>query len=132
MNWFIAVIKKYAVFDGRARRTEYWMFNLFNFLIVFVLEIPFFAVSSMSTNSNSSLPSFLITLFTSIVSLYSLALIIPSLAVTVRRLHDIGKSGWWYFISIVPVIGGIWLLVLLCTDSEPGLNQYGPNPKEIS
>ena len=61
--------------------------------------------------------------------LYTLAIIIPSLAVAVRRLHDTGKSGWWIFISLIPLIGGIWLLVLLVTDSQPGENQYGPSPK---
>ena len=64
--------------------------------------------------------------------IYLLAIILPSLAVAVRRLHDIGKSGWMILISLIPLIGGIWLLVLLVTDSNPGNNQYGPNPKEIA
>lgn len=64
--------------------------------------------------------------------IYLLAIILPSLAVAVRRLHDIGKSGWMILISLIPLIGGIWLLVLLVTDSNPGDNQYGPNPKEIA
>lgn len=65
-----------------------------------------------------------------IYGLYLLAILIPSIAVGVRRLHDIGKSGWFMFIVLIPIVGGIWLLVLYCTDSEPGENEYGPNPKE--
>jgi len=61
--------------------------------------------------------------------LYSLAVLIPSLAVTVRRLHDVGKSGWFILVGLIPLIGSIWLLVLFCTDSKPGENQYGPSPK---
>lgn len=61
--------------------------------------------------------------------LYSLAILLPTWAVTVRRLHDVGKSGWWIFISLIPLIGGIWLFILTLTDSQPGDNQYGPNPK---
>ncbi|MFN3568205.1 MAG: DUF805 domain-containing protein [Caldimicrobium sp.] len=66
-----------------------------------------------------------------VCSFYMFATLLPYLAVTVRRLHDVGKSGWWILISLVPFIGLIWLLVLLCTDSQPGENKYGPNPKEI-
>ena len=65
-------------------------------------------------------------------TLYTLAVLIPGLAVLVRRLHDVGKSGWWFFIELIPLIGGIWLLLLLVTDSNPGENKYGPNPKEIA
>ena len=98
----------YANFSGRARRSEYWYFTLFHFLINFavgLLRIP--AVSS----------------------LVALALFIPSLAVGVRRLHDIGKSGWYILIALVPLVGAILLLVWECRDSDPGSNLYGPNPK---
>jgi len=67
-----------------------------------------------------------------IYGLYVLAMLLPGLAVSIRRLHDIGKSGWYIFISLVPFIGGIWLFVLLVTDSEPLANEYGPNPKDVS
>ncbi|MCU0327281.1 MAG: DUF805 domain-containing protein [Spirosomaceae bacterium] len=66
-----------------------------------------------------------------LVVIYALGIIVPSLAIVVRRLHDVGKSGWFYFISLIPIIGPIWLLVLLCTDSEAGVNKWGPNPKGI-
>ena len=127
MSWYIEVIKKYAVFNGRARRKEYWMFVLVNFIIAIVLGILVGIATSMDRNSHTSLAP----LFNCISSLYSLALLLPSLGVFVRRLHDIGKSGWWFFIGFIPLIGFIWLLVLMCTDGQPGPNQYGPNPKEV-
>ncbi|MDA3861692.1 MAG: DUF805 domain-containing protein [Melioribacteraceae bacterium] len=114
MSWFLAVVKNYAGFSGRARRKEYWMFQLFNILFLIVAVVLDFVLETY----------FVLT------SLYSLALIIPSLAVTVRRLHDTGKSGWMMFISFIPIIGTIWLLFFLVTDSNFGENQYGQNPKE--
>ena len=66
-----------------------------------------------------------------VYTIYMLAVLVPSIAVTIRRLHDIGKSGWWLLISLIPIIGGIWLLVLTCFDGQPHENQYGPNPKAV-
>jgi len=120
MNWYIAVMKKYAVFSGRARRKEYWMFVLFN-MIFTVVAMLLDNLLGIAIEDVGYGPIYLI---------YGLAIILPSLAVLVRRLHDIGKSGWWFFINLVPFIGSIWLLVLLATDSQPGVNAYGPNPKE--
>lgn len=120
MNWYIAVLKKYAVFSGRARRQEYWMFVLFNIIFVFVAMIIDNVLGTVIEGTGYGLFYFL----------YVIAVFIPGLAVSVRRLHDIGKSGWWILISLVPIIGGIWLIVLQATDSQPGENQYGPNPKE--
>ena len=122
MEHYLNVLKKYAVFDGRARRTEYWMFILINAGIALLL-------SFLSAIFEDDLLS---GFFMIILSLYYIAMIIPSLAAAVRRLHDIGKSGWWIFITIVPLIGPIWNLVNLLTDSQPGDNQYGPNPKGIN
>ncbi len=113
MNWYMEVLKKYAVFSGRAHRTEYWMFILFNFIIAFVL-------------------SFIEGLFGSrgvFGTLYSLAMLVPGLAVGARRLHDTGRSGWWQLISLIPLIGVIVLIVFLAQDSQPEENKYGPNPK---
>lgn len=115
MEWYISVLKKYAVFQGRARRKEYWMFVLFNFIIAFVLN----------------LLSRFIGVFGILSGLYTLAVLIPSLAVCVRRLHDIGKSGWWLFIILVPLFGSILLIVWYCQDSQEGENAYGPCPKEF-
>ncbi|MDF2946379.1 MAG: Inner rane protein [Bacillales bacterium] len=114
MNWYTAVLKKYATFSGRARRKEYWMFTLINMIIITVLQIIDFTMGTML-----------------ISGIYSLLVFLPSLAVTVRRLHDTGKSGWWLLINIIPVIGFIVMIVFLVKDSDPGSNKYGPNPKEV-
>jgi uncharacterized membrane protein YhaH (DUF805 family) len=112
MQWYIKVLKNYVNFTGRARRQEYWMFTLFSVIISLVLSF----VESMV-----GAPGIL-------TMIYSLAVLLPSLGVVVRRLHDIGKSGWWFLISFIPLIGAIWLIVLLCQDSKED-NQYGVNPK---
>ncbi len=116
MSWYLAVLKNYAGFSGRARRTEYWMFTLFNLIAYVVLEVLAKSVSSV---------------FTILYLLYALAVIIPSLAVAFRRLHDIGKSAAWIWIALIPIVGGIWLLVLTCQPGQPGPNQYGPDPKAV-
>ena len=112
MHWYTDVLKRYAVFDGRARRQEYWMFFLFNIIIAVVLNVigalikfPFLGI------------------------LYALAVLLPGIAVAIRCLHDTGRSGWWILIGLVPVVGGIILLVFMILDSQPGTNAYGPNPK---
>jgi len=115
MNWYIAVLQKYAVFSGRAGRTEYWMFFLFNFIFSLAASL-------------IGMLTFGILYIVSIA--YGLAVLVPALAVGVRRLHDVGKSGWYYLVILIPIAGPIWFLVLMCTDSQPGDNQYGPNPKE--
>lgn len=116
MNWYLKVLRQYADFSGRARRTEYWMFVLFNFIFGVVAAILDASIGSWG----------LLSLF------YGLAVLIPGLAVVVRRLHDTGKSGWMILISLIPIIGAIWLFVLMVLDSDPGDNQYGPNPKEVT
>ena len=119
MNWYLKVLKNYAVFSGRARRKEYWMYMLFYTIFAIVAIILDFIIG---TAGNAWFGLF--------YCLYYLAVLIPSLAVSVRRLHDIGKSGWFLFISLIPIIGSIWLLVLMCTDGTAGENEYGANPKE--
>lgn len=119
MNWYLDVLKKYCVFQGRARRKEYWMFTLFNVLIYIALMI---IEGILGIGGEGGLGILTI--------LYSLMVLLPSLGVSVRRLHDTGRSGWWLLISLVPLIGGIVLLVFLILDSQPGANQYGSNPKE--
>lgn len=122
--WKICFLQKYATFSGRARRSEYWYFALANFLIVAGLLI----LSSLSAIITRSV--YVGGFFYILMIIYALATIIPSISVIVRRLHDIGKGGEWYFISFVPLIGGIWMLILMCTDSNPGSNEFGPNPKD--
>lgn len=125
MEWYLAVLKKYAVFDGRARRKEYWYFVLFNFLIALGLLIAGAIIGATLTGTDSAAFP-VITLVP--VSLYGLAMIIPSIAVTVRRLHDIGFSGWWYLITLIPG-GSVVLFIFSLLDTKPGSNQYGPDPK---
>ena len=119
MNWYLEVLKKYAVFGGRARRKEYWYYFLFNALIAIVLGIIDGVTGTFSREVGLGL----------LGGLYSLAVFIPGFAVSVRRLHDTGKSGWWLLIPLVPLVGVIVFLVFMVKDSEPGENQYGPNPK---
>lgn len=119
MNWYLEVLKKYAVFSGRARRKEYWFFTLINVLISIVLAVVDNVLGTFNREAGAGL----------IGGIYSLAVLIPSLAVTVRRLHDTNHSGWWLLIGLVPCVGAIVLLIFMVTDSTPGENQYGPNPK---
>ncbi|MAO07709.1 MAG: hypothetical protein CL596_03255 [Alteromonas sp.] len=126
--WKRAFIDNYAKFDGRARRSEYWYFTLFNIIITVPL-ITLFVVLSDS-GGTSEIVSLI---FVALLGLIVLALFIPSIAVAVRRLHDTGRSGWWYIIGMIPVVsyvGSIVLLVFYCTDSQPGRNKWGPNPKK--
>lgn len=122
MEWFLKVVRdNYANFNGRARRKEYWMFTLFNFIFAAVAAI-LDNITGLAVEGIG---------YGAIYSIYALATFIPGLAVLVRRLHDVGKSGWMFLIALIPLIGSIWLLVLLVTDSKPGENKWGPNPKEV-
>lgn len=122
MNWYLKVINNYNDFNGRARRKEYWMFVLYN--IMFSAAAMF--LDNMFGIAWGSLG------YGPLYITYGLVIIIPNLAVLIRRLHDIGKSGWMLLIVLIPLIGVFWLLFLLVTDSTPGENQYGKNPKEIN
>jgi uncharacterized membrane protein YhaH (DUF805 family) len=128
MYWYLEVIRKYAVFAGRARRKEYWMFQLVNLTIVVILALAIaLEISSTVYRRGNPFQS----LFPLIILIaYTLATFIPALAVSVRRLHDADLSGWWLLISLVP-LGGIVLLVFHVLDSSLGANQYGPNPKSF-
>jgi len=115
MNWYLKVIKQYANFSGRARRTEYWMFALINSLIsIGLMLIAQFVDQSLSILN----------------IIYSLAVFIPSLAVAIRRLHDVNKSGWMELLVLLPIIGWIWLFVLSVSKGTVGENKYGLDPKE--
>lgn len=122
MNYYLDVLRKYFVFEGRARRKEYWMFVLFSILISIVLSIVERVTGLYSAENGVGFLS----------SIYSLAILIPSITVGVRRLHDTGKSGWWILIGLIPFIGSIVLIVFFVMDSDPGQNEYGPNPKLVS
>lgn len=124
MEWYLKVMRdNYANFSGRARRKEYWMFALFQAIIMIVLLI-LDNVLGLGFDIGG-IPLGYGVLYT----IGALAHFIPGLAVVVRRLHDVGKSGWFYLIALIPFIGIIWLLVLMCTDGDKGDNAYGPDPK---
>jgi uncharacterized membrane protein YhaH (DUF805 family) len=125
MKWFIKVLRHYADFSGRARRKEYWMFVLFNFIFLFVwtfvAAFAFALAGSMEDND--------VTHIANIIYLsYMTCMLLPGMAVSVRRLHDLGKSGWWLLIMLIP-FGGIWLFILMVTEGQIGDNRYGPDPK---
>jgi uncharacterized membrane protein YhaH (DUF805 family) len=129
MEWYVEVLRKYAVFDGRARRKEYWMYTL----ITIVIYIAYLVVAGLAFAliGHSDSASTAILLIYAPLVLYGMAVFVPGLAVTVRRLHDTGRSGWWILISFVPFVGSIVLLVFMCLDSEPGPNLHGLNPKGV-
>jgi len=120
MEWYLKVVRdNYANFNGRARRQEYWMFVLINFAIAIAIGV----ISGILTGITESAA------FMTIYYLYAIGVFIPSLAVAVRRLHDTNKSGWYYLVALIPIVGAIWLLVLFATEGDTGPNQYGPDPK---
>lgn len=121
MNWFLIVLNRYATFTGRAQCAEYWYFVLFYLLIFFVLAAVDGVFGTFSVEAGVGLLS----------GILSIALFIPSLAVSVRRLHDIGRSGWWLLIGLIPLVGAIVLLVFLIKDSDADENEFGPNPKGV-
>jgi uncharacterized membrane protein YhaH (DUF805 family) len=120
MNWYIAAFKNYAVFRGRSRRKEYWMFYLFS--IVFTIAAMILDnVLGIAFPNNVCGP---------ICCIYALATLLPGFSLSVRRLHDVGSSGWYIFIALIPIAGPLLFLIKACADGTPGENQYGPNPKE--
>jgi uncharacterized membrane protein YhaH (DUF805 family) len=115
MSWYLKVLQNYVTFSGRARRKEYWMFALINIIISFALSM-----LARGTESTALLY---------VSYAYTLAVLLPHLAVGVRRLHDTGRSGWWLLIALIPIIGAIWLIVLLAGAGNSGTNEYGDDPK---
>lgn len=120
MNFYLNVFKKYAVFRGRSGREEYWTFNLISMLIGIALMITDTLNNSFSTGLEIGLLS----------GTYLLATLVPSLSVSVRRLHDTGRSGWWLLVALIPLVGYVALLVFLAQQSKPARNRYGVNPAE--
>ena len=115
-KWFLICVRhKYADFSGRARRKEYWMFALVYFILALICAFidETLGISILST-------------------VFVLALIVPSIAVGVRRLHDVGKSGWWLLGGLIPIIGTIYILYLMIKDGQPEANQWGTNPKTVA
>ncbi|OBX04754.1 membrane protein [Gallibacterium genomosp. 3] len=120
MNWYLLTIKKYAVFQGRARRKEFWMFVLFNILFSFILGVVDALIGTYNWQSDTGLLS----------SIYSLFVILPNLAVTTRRLHDINRSGWWQLLYLIPIIGWLVLLYFFVSKGNIGANRFGEDPKQ--
>ncbi|WP_329454184.1 DUF805 domain-containing protein [Streptomyces sp. NBC_01497] len=114
MNWYVEVLKKYAVFNGRARRKEYWMFTLFSVIVSIVLGIVDAIIGTKALEL-----------------IYLVATLLPTLAVMIRRLHDTERTGWWVLIQLIPLVGFIVMLVFTATEGTPGPNKYGENPKGL-
>lgn len=119
MKYYIQALKNYAVFNGRARRSEYWFFALFNVIALVLAAI----LDNLLGTAIEGVG------YGAFYIIYSLAVILPSLGLLIRRLHDTGRSGFWIFIGLIPLVGGIVLLVFLVQDSQPDENEYGQNPK---
>lgn len=119
MNWFFVVLKKYAVFSGRAQRREFWYFGL----VATVVALSLFAIDVATDTYDREAGVGLLS------GIFLVATLLPSIAVGVRRLHDIGKSGWWWLVSLIPFVGTIILLIMCAQPGESGSNQYGPDPK---
>ncbi|MBF0437098.1 MAG: DUF805 domain-containing protein [Magnetococcales bacterium] len=122
MNWYFVALKKYAVFNGRSRRKEYWYFSLFGMLLLLSLSVVDFFIGTFDAEAGIGL----------LGGVYAFATFLPSLAVMVRRLHDTGRSGWWSLIFLIPLFGPIIIIIFLVQNSKPGENQYGPNPLELA
>jgi uncharacterized membrane protein YhaH (DUF805 family) len=118
MKWYLHALRKYAVFTGRARRREFWIFELMNSAIVLALFVLAVILGK------AGYPYFL-----SLPFLYTAATTVPSLSSSVRRLHDTNRSGWWLLVGVLPVVGTLILLRITVADSDPGENRFGPNPK---
>lgn len=125
MEWMLMPLKRYADFSGRSRRKEYWMYSLFQAVIYLVLGVIAGVGMAMGTQGE---PGILFTLAVGLIVLAALAMMVPTLAVTVRRFHDQDKSGWFVLLSLIPWIGSIILLVFMCLSGTEGDNRFGPDP----
>lgn len=115
INYYVSVLKNYVGFTGRAARPEFWWFVLTNFIITIVLDIIDVAIKSEILGI-----------------IYGLAVLLPGLAVSIRRLHDTDKSGWWVLIGIIPIVGAIVLIVFCAQAGTPGPNKYGQGPNAVT
>ena len=120
MEWYLKAFKQYATFDGRAQRAEYWYFMLFYFLGYIIVSVVDSIIGTFSAEAGMGL----------LGAIFMLVHFLPSIGVSIRRLHDIGKSGWWYLLILIPLLGPIVLLVFFVLDSRED-NIYGQNPKSL-
>lgn len=126
MKWFIKAFRQYADFSGRASRQEFWMFVLFNLLLAMAWAFVAGLLTGLFGGSFDQ-ESRLIFMY-KLIAIYYAVTTVPAMAVGVRRLHDTGRSGWWMLVSLIPFVGGIWLIVLMCLDGSTGDNRYGSPP----
>jgi len=120
-KWVKEALRKYAVFSGRSRRKEYWNFVYVYWITSIVILFIDLQIGTIDAGTGIGL----------LGAIFSVAMLVPSLSVTIRRLHDTGRSGWWLFILFIPLLGAIVFFVLMLLDGQPGENQYGVNPKEV-
>lgn len=124
MEHFKVCMSKYATFQGRARRSEFWFFQLFVLIISFGIQIAGIILTAITGSE------VIVSVFSIASIIFSLAILLPSISVTVRRLHDTDRSGWFYWISLIPLVGFILLLIWLCTEGNQGDNRFGSDPKQ--
>ena len=125
MNWYIGGLKQYAVFEGRARRKEYWMYTLFNSIIALVLYLPAVIIPAVTQRTD-------LLFLLAFPAAYGLAVFLPSLAMLVRRFHDQDKSGLFALFALIPYANGILIIIFGCIDGTPGPNRFGPSPKGLN
>lgn len=123
-HYYFNALKRYSDFEGRSRRAEYWTFVLTNAIIAYLL----YGMKALAFYSELKVLGLI--LF-GLYMLFVIVMLIPNIAVAVRRLHDTGRSAWWLLITLIPIIGGIWFFVLLLLDGDKGENKYGADPKAI-
>ena len=128
-QWFTKCLRQYADFKGRARRKEFWMFVLFYQIFAWLCQSCLYVLNYLDEEWIIASPEPAFTIISIIYGILILSLLIPGISVNVRRLHDVGKSGWFLLVALIPIVGIIWLIILYCKDGESGLNKYGENPK---
>ena len=119
LSWYLAALRKYFFFQGRARRKEYWYFFLFSAVFVWLAMFLDFMLGTFSMELEIGLLS----------GCFSIAMVAPYIAVSVRRLHDTNRSGWWFLLQFIPIVGTIWFLILMVLDGQAGENRFGADPK---
>lgn len=130
IQWYIYALRRYGDFSSRSRRREYWTFVLLNSLITIILYIPIIILALSGMDDRGSVAGILAFLCIAVLVIFSLGTIVPALAVSVRRMHDLDKSGWWVLVSLVPLVGPWVYLYLTLKDGTPDSNRYGASPKD--
>jgi uncharacterized membrane protein YhaH (DUF805 family) len=130
LTWGLLPFRRYAEFSGRSRRKEFWFFVLFQYVVAFAWAAALGLVMLLLYLADASEDTMMTICWILVVpyALYSLWAMIPGLAVTIRRLHDLDKSGWHILVGLIPLVGGIILIIWYATEGTPGPNRYGPDP----